>query len=412
MIRSLNHSLAPLALFALSGCGLMGTVNVEPVAVSTQKPGNVAMYVSVSEHGAPVLGLDKQAFQVYEDGKKLDNDQIKLTLLPTSAAATRHVALLVDMSKSLTADDRKALAEALRPFIAKLREREPVTLYAFDGTKSAHLIADYPRDARAEADEKDTSMERLLAFSRRDSSSSLYTALMDSAQKLSASLAAEGRPIQNGTVIVVALNPDLAGRVDEGKVRDYVAESPHHYFLLTVGPWATATNISFLGKNGEMRAGSVHTLGSPLYDVAKAVDDDYFRDYLVSYCSPSRAGTRQVRLEVTTHDAQGKTNRGSYQTEFDATGFGPGCSPEVTPHFVIAAKPKPKEAPRVAWNNKPSAKAAAPAAVTTTPAATPAAPASSDNNAKVSSAATAEAKPATSASAAPIAEPPSGLGYE
>ncbi|MEP7053493.1 MAG: hypothetical protein ABJB12_24225 [Pseudomonadota bacterium] len=411
MIRLLSLSLAPAVLFALSGCGLMGTVNVEPVAVSTQKPGNVAMYVSVSEHGSPVLGLDKQAFQVYEDGKRLDNEQIKLTLLPTSTAAARHVALLVDMSKSLNADDRKALTEALRPFIAKLREREAVTLYAFDGTKAAHLVADYPLDARAEADEKDTSMDRLLAFSRRDSSSSLYTALMDSSQKLSASLAAEGRPIQSGTVIVVALNPDLAGRVDEGKVRDFVADSPHHYFLLTVGPWATATNISFLGKNGEARAGSVHTLGSPLYDVAKAVADDYFRDYLVSYCSPSRAGTRQVRLEVTTHDAQGKTNKGSYQTDFDATGFGPGCSPQITPHFVIAAKPKPKDAPRVASNSKPAPKAHAPTTAAAPPAA-PAAPAASDHNAGVTSAATSEAKPAASASAAPIAEPPSGLGYE
>ncbi len=404
----MRSSLAALALLAvlgsaLSGCGLMGTVNVEPVAVSTQKPGNVAMYVAVSQHGSAVMGLDKQAFKVYEDGKRLDNEQIKLTLLPTATSAARHTALLVDMSKSLNADDRKAMSEALRPFIAKLREREAVTLYAFDGTKSAHLIADYPRDTRAEPDEKDTSMDRLLAFSRRDSSSSLYTALMDSAQKLSASLAAEGRPIQNGTVIVVALNPDLAGRVDDSKVRDFVADSPHHYFLLTVGQWATTTDISFLGKNGETRAGSVNTLGSPLYDVAKAVDDDYFRDYLVSYCSPSRAGTREVRLEVTTHDAQGKTSKGSYETEFDATGFGPGCSPQFTPHFVIAAKPKPKEAPRVASNSKPAAKPAAPAAP---------APATSDSNAKVSSASSPEAKPATAGSAAPIAEPPSGLGYE
>ena len=403
MSRALSQWGAPLALFALSGCGLMGTVNVEPVAVSTQKPGNVTMYVSVSEHGSAVLGLDKQAFKVYEDGKKLDNEQIKLTLLPTATAAARHVAVLVDMSKSLNADDRKAMAEALRPFIVKLREREAVTLYAFDGTKNAHLIADYPRDARAEPDEKDTSMDRLLAFSRRDSSSSLYTAVMDSAQKLSASLAAEGRPIQNGTVIVVALNPDLAGRVDESKVRDFVADSPHHFFLLTVGQWATATSVSFLGKNGETRAGSVNTLGSPLYDVAKAVDDDYFRDYLVSYCSPARAGTREVRLEVTTHDAQGNASKGSYETQFDATGFGPGCSPQITPHFVIAAKPKPKEAPRFAGASKPTPKSPAP---------TIAPPASSDSNAKVSSAATPEAKPAPANSAAPIAEPPSGLGYE
>ena len=410
---------APLAMFALSGCTMMGTVNVEPVAVSTQRPGNVAMYVAVSEHGAPVLGLDKDSFKIYEDGKKLDNDQIKLTLLPTAAAAARHVALLVDMSKSLSADDRKALAEALRPFISKLREREAVTLYAFDGTKTVHLIADYPRDTRAEPDEKDTSIDRLLSFSRRDSSSSLYTAVMDGAQKLSASLAAEARPIENGTVIVVALNPDLAGRVDDSKLRDFVAESPHHFFLLTVGPWATSTNVSFLGKNGEARAGSVHTLGSPLNDIAKAVADDFFRDYLISYCSPARAGTRQVRLEVTTRDAQGKTNKGSYQTEFDATGFGPGCSPQITPHFVVAEKPKTDDnTVRAAWNRKaagkPSAPAAAPARAPAPPsnAPPPSAPPASDSNAKVSSAATPEAKPATSASAAPIAEPPSGLGYE
>jgi hypothetical protein len=390
------HRLAsPLAAVALSGCTLMGSgVRVEPVAVSAQKPGNVALYVAVSQQGSAVIGLDKQAFKVFENDVQLDNDQVKLTLLPTATSATRRVALLVDMSKTLNADERKSMTDALRPFIVKLRQREAVSLYAFDGTEKAHWITDYARDARAEPDDKDTSMDRLLAFSRRDSSSSLYTAVMDSAQKLSASMDAEGRPIQSGTVIVIALNPDLAGRVDETKVRDFVADSPHHYFLMTVGPWATSTNVSFLGKNGETRAASVNTMSSPLYNVSNAVDDDYFRDYLVTYCSPSRAGKREVRLEVTTHDAQGKPSRGSYETEFDAEGFGPGCNPDVTPHFVIA-KPKPKESTRVA-KAKPTAK---PVAATGTPA---------DNSVKVF-AATPEPKPSA---AAPIAEPPSGLGYE
>jgi hypothetical protein len=387
----------PAAACALGGCALIGrNVNVDPVAVSTQKPGNVAMFVAVSQHGAPVVGLDKQAFKVFENDVQLDNDQVKLTLLPTATSAARRVALLVDMSKTLDPADKKSMTESLRAFIVKLRQREAVSLYAFDGTEKTHLIADYPRDEHATADDKDTTLDRLLSFSRRDSSSSLYTAVMDGAQKLSASLSAEGRPIQNGTVIVIALNPDLAGRVDDGKVRDYIADSPHHYFLMTVGPWATSTNVSFLGKNGGTRAASVNTMSTPLDSVVSAVDGDYFRDYLVSYCSPSRAGKRELRLEVTTKDAQGKLNVGSYETEFDASGFGPGCDPLLTPHFVVA-KPKDKETPRVATSGKPAAKAASPSS-----------PDNKDNNVKVSS-----ATPEPKASAAtPIAEPPSGLGYE
>jgi hypothetical protein len=386
----------PAGVCALSGCALIGrSVTVDPVAVSTQKPGNVAMYVSVSQHGAAVVGLDKQAFKVFENDVQLDNDQVKLTLLPTTTSAARHVALLVDMSKTLNPADKKSMTESLRAFIVKLRQREAVSLYAFDGSEKAHFIADYTRDERAEADDKDTTLDRLLSFSRRDSSSSLYTAVMDGAQKLSASLSAEGRPIQDGTVIVIALNPDLAGRVDDGKVRDYIADSPHHYFLMTVGPWATATNVSFLGKNGGTRAASVNTMSSPLDSVVSAVDSDYFRDYLVSYCSPSRAGKRELRLEVTTKDAQGKLNVGSYETEFDASGFGPGCNPLLTPHFVVA-KPKDKDVPRVATSSKPAAK--------------PASPGAPDNSVKVSSA-TPPPPPKASATA-PIAEPPSGLGYE
>jgi hypothetical protein len=399
--RSFFALCSAVALAALNGCGLAGSMNVEPVAVSTQKPGNVALFVAVSQHGAGVVGLDRQAFKVYENGVALDNDQVKLTLLPTTTAATQHTALLVDMSKTLNADDKKALSLALRSFIVRLRQREAVSLYAFDGSAKVHFVADYAKDARAEPDEKDTSMERLLAFSRRDSSSSLYTAVMDGAERLSSSLAAEGRPIQSGTLIVIALNPDLAGRVDDNKVRDFVANSPHHYFLMTVGPWATSADVSFIGKNGAARAASVNTLKSPLETVASSVDDAYFRNYLVSYCSPARAGTRELRLEVTTTDEQGKKSIGSYDTQFDASGFGPGCDPLALPHFV-ASKPKDDSARLAATNS--SKAAPKPAAKTSPPAA--------DNGVKVSSATPAPSPKPGVSGAAPIAEPPSGLGYE
>ncbi|MET0791519.1 MAG: hypothetical protein ABW061_08350, partial [Polyangiaceae bacterium] len=353
----------------------------------------VALFVAVSQHGNGVMGLQKQDFKVFENGTALDNDQIGLTLLPTTESATQHAALIVDMSKSLKPSERKSLSEALRHFIVRLRQREAVSLYAFDGAEKVHLVQEYSQDARAEPDEKDTSMDRLLSFSRRDASTSLYSAVIDGASKLDASLAAEGRPIQNGTMIVVALNPDSAGRVEEGKLRDFIDDSPHHYFLVTVGTSASAANLSFIGKNGEKRAGSAMTMGAPLNDIANAVDDDYFRNYLVAYCSPARAGTRDLRLQVTTRDDQGKENVGSYSTQIDATGFGPGCSSTAPPHF-IAAKPKEKDTEKehkaVASNARRAPKARP------------------DGSDKVSSATPA----AKSDAPAPIAEPPKGLGYE
>jgi hypothetical protein len=307
--------------------------------------------------------------------------------------------VLVDMSKSLKREDRKSLADALRPFIARLRQREPVSLYAFDGAEKTHLVQDYAQqDTHAEADEKDTSMERLLSFSRKDSSTSLYSAVIDGAEQLSKSLAAEGRPVENGTLVVVAMNPDSAGRVEEGKLRDFVDESPHHIFLITVGTAASSANLTFIGKTGGTRAGSAMTMGAPLNDVANAVDDELFRSYLVSYCSPGRAGQRELKLEVTSRDDQGKLSVGSYSTVFNADGFGPGCDSGATPHFVLAKRKEAATTQAVASNSKPAGKAK-PAAAAKEPhekaAATTAAPTAANANAQ-----------------APIAEPPSGLGYE
>jgi len=409
--RALDALRSLPALLSVTGCAMAGSMNVEPVAVSTQKPGNVALFVAVSEHGEAVPGLDRQAFKVYENGVALDNDQVQLTLLPVSSAASEHAAVLVDMSKSLSADDKKALSTSLRSFIARLRQRQAVSLYAFDGSPKTHFIADYAKDARAEPDEKDTSMDRLLGFARKDSSSSLYTAVMDGATKLTNAMNAEGRPIENGSVIVIALNPDLAGRVDDSKVRDFVSNSPHHYYLMTVGPWATSSDVSFLGKNGAARAASVNTLSTPLETLASTVDDAHFRNYLVSYCSPARAGARDLRLEVTTTDAQGRKSIGRYETQFDATGFGPGCNAQALPHFVLA---KPKEdntrlstSSSTSKSSKPSPRTAPPA----TPSVAAPAPAG-DNAVKVSSAAPPPPAPPTSAAQPSVAEPPSGLGYE
>ena len=52
------------------------------------------------------------------------------------------------------------------------------------------------------------------------------------------------------------------------------------------------------------------------------------RYYLLSYCSPARAGMHTVTVEATSEGAAG-----SVSYEFDAEGFGPNCNSERPPPF-------------------------------------------------------------------------------
>jgi len=152
---------AATLLGALSGCNLMsGGVNVEPVAVATQKPGNVALYVSVSKHGNGVLGLQKNDFKVYENGFPLDNEQIKLTLLSTNPSTSRHATLLVDMSKALKlALERERDSESYYRFMA---ERVPNTELGRLFMELAEMEWKHKTDLQAEYDTTFADPERFL----------------------------------------------------------------------------------------------------------------------------------------------------------------------------------------------------------------------------------------------------------
>jgi len=56
--------------------------------------------------------------------------------------------------------------------------------------------------------------------------------------------------------------------------------------------------------------------------------------YLLSYCSPARAGKHEVRVEAVVKEGKGEKT-GSLVSSFDATGFAPGCDPSTPPSFDV-----------------------------------------------------------------------------
>jgi hypothetical protein len=81
---------------------------------------------------------------------------------------------------------------------------------------------------------------------------------------------------------------------------------------------------------------SMASIGKAFDDAASRIEDSFDGSYLLAYCSPARGGERRLRVEVTTNNAEGEEVQGKFTTEFDATGFGAGCSPTTTPRFTKA----------------------------------------------------------------------------
>jgi hypothetical protein len=320
-LRSTGFGLALLGAAGSLGCG--SGVQVEPVSVKAVPPGRVVALVSVSDRGSAPEDLSPDNFEVREGDVALDSSQIELRVQPFGQLAGHEAVVLVDGSHAFADAERAPLGAALSQLVDRLRFHQAVTLLAFDGSAELRFIARFPRNQMAAPLGKDPGIERLLSFKPRDNSSSLYSAIVSGRKALDARLAKDAMVAPLGTLVVVARGPDLAGRADEAAAR--AALEGQRSFLLKVGTWSRDTSLDWLGDDGTRAAASLGTLGTPVDELARLVDEVFLRRYLVSYCSPARAGKRTVEWVVKLRDDDGNTRKAHAQSEFDATGFNASC---------------------------------------------------------------------------------------
>lgn len=325
-------ALAPAALLSWStlGCGVFRQVSVEPVASSFQKPSNVAVYVAVRDGDEPLTELEPSNFQVYEDEQLVPSDQTQLTLLDRNVAVGHHALLLVDMSQARTPEARARAAKAAAGFVEKLSPLQGVSVYAFDGGEGVVPIATLAKGAKV------PSLAALDSFTPRDPSRNLNGAVIAALGKLDMALAQTGKSVKRGTLVVFSHGPDIAGRVSGDKLHDTVWESPHD--VIAVGVAEHADNLESIARSALVRAQAESTLPIAFEEAASKARAELSKYYLVSYCSPARAGTRRLRLEVKYQTKEGEQRSGDFETEFSAKGFGPGCNSLATPRLVPTPK--------------------------------------------------------------------------
>ena len=306
----------------------VGRLNVEPVAISVARPSQVAMYVSVSEGDKPITDLTASSFTLYEDGNALDSSQVKLTLLDRDKAAAHRTLILVDASAKLGAGE-KPLERGVASMVRTLRSRQPVSVYSFSGSDKIKKLAELEPGGGGDDDPLSE-----LSAGGGDASRDLNGAIVQGLDQLDADFAASDKPVRIGTLVVIASGPDLAGRVPPEQLNARLSATHHN--VLAVGASDKVGRLESIGKDGVWYMTAPDKLSETLEQVATKADGLYKSRYLLAYCSPARAGERRLKVEVSKPDERGHAIASSFETKFDASGFGPGCDPSSTPPFVVA----------------------------------------------------------------------------
>ena len=323
---------------ALPACGLLGGVRVDAVDTSVQKPANVAAYLAVSAGDEPVTDLEAKNFHVYENGQELDARQIQRTLLSRDAVTHERVLLLVDVSGHPTPEQRADYARAAEAFVRKLQASVNVGVRAFDGSPGLKSVGDYARGGSS------LSAAALLKLSSKDESRDLNGAVVAGLTELDRAAQNSPKPVELGTLVVFANGPDLAGRTEPRTLDEMLEKTNHAVIGIVVGP-----DAGYLGfaRDGVIRAQGGDTLAIAFEEAGARVAATHAKHYVLSYCSPARAGTRSVRVEVVHEDKEGHEHSGSVEFEIDASGFSPGCNSETLPRFEHGKAPATAEGARV-----------------------------------------------------------------
>ncbi|HEY4157492.1 MAG TPA: hypothetical protein VGM29_05320 [Polyangiaceae bacterium] len=374
-LACLRFSALGLFCWALGGCALLGGIKVEPVATSFQKPSNVAAYIAVSDGKEPIDELTADNFKIYENEQPIGAEASEQKLLDKDQVAYHHVLLLVDVSGQSEPSATESLQKGIANFVDKVRRSESVSVFAFDGRPGVRSIGEFSRQASGGAPEA----RALSGLDSQDSSRNLNGAVVDALKQLDEKLSASSKPVRVGTLVIFTRGADLAGRVSSDALHKALSDSKSDVLALGVAEEAGPT-LGDLGKSGTLHAQSADSIPIGFEEIASQVVALYQKYYLLSYCSPARAGKRRLRVEVKYADVKGAEKHGDFTADFDASGFGPGCNPDTLPHFSGQSKSTASEATSAAKASaKSDSSSAKPAGKADKPSTSPP-PSDDDNN--------------------------------
>lgn len=326
-MRALFHASLLCLLATATGCLRLTLVNA-----SVRKPSNVAMYFSVvnAANNHPVAGITADQFKIYEDGKVVSLYESKQTILNPEVAVVQYTLLLMDLSGSVTQSGRlNELTEAAQMFGERVGKTQQVAVYGFDGQKELHPIASFqPGGAGLRG-----AIATLGSFKTRDPSTNLNGAVIEGLKVLRQHMERAPQPIRVGSLVVFTDGTDHAHRVAREKVQEALTQAGDtvNVYVIGVGAEIDRGELAAIGRTASVMYKDPSAIRKAFDELAQIVEDFAKSFYLLSYCSPARAGEHE--LEVEANPPGRGSGRSSFK--FNANGFGPDCDPNTPPNFDV-----------------------------------------------------------------------------
>jgi hypothetical protein len=343
---SLHSVLGVLGVLSLLACGGCASgLKLTPIKSAQNKPSNVAIYFKVqTSSGEPIGGLAADQFRIYEDGSLVSQYESKQTILNPEVAASHYTLLLVDMSGSVAeSGNRDSVVEAAGTFTDRVEKSQKVAIYAFDGSEELHPIVPFTDSAGSAK----AGVQRLGSYKPQDPSTNLNGAVVHGLDELDRALARSEHPLRFGTLVVFTDGTDRAARVPADDMRKKVKDSAYDVFAIGLGAEIQESQLKDIGKDGTTMAQDKGAVVKAFDTIGARIEASTKSYYLLSYCSPARAGKHEVKIEAVYKSGDNQERTGALKSEFDATGFGANCDPTTPPNFdltkgdALAAKPAP-----------------------------------------------------------------------
>lgn len=321
-----------LLFFLLVGCGL----RVDLIETSAKKPSNVAMYFTVDTlSGEPVPNLTEQDFRIYEDGELISIFESKQTILNPEIASEHFTMLLLDLSGSVTESGQlPTLVRASTAFVDRVTGLQKVAVYGFDGRNELQKFTDFSNNPEAVKSQ----LGALEDYRGKDPSTNLNGAIVAAINELQKRRDKSSAPLAFGTLVVFTDGKDRAKRVTEGELRDALYATDIDIFVVGLGGEIDRGGLRKIGRSGVYFAEEESVLVDAFERVAARIEAMSKRYYLLSYCSPARAGEHELQVEAI---SQGRRGRAKYI--FRADGFTPDCDPKTPPSFDIKRGGRPRK---------------------------------------------------------------------
>jgi hypothetical protein len=313
---------------SLTGCA---GLKLNLVDASVQEPSNIAVYFTVdTRKGEPVPGVTADKFNIYEDGKLISIYESQQTILNPEVATVRYTLLLLDMSGSVVDSGQvPVIQEAVGAFLDNLGKDEKVAIYAFDGREEIQPIAEFgAREGQLSGRNK-----RLGSWKTKDPSTNLNGAIIEAVKVINEARESSDVPLRFGNLVIFTDGTDRAARATSSDALAAMKNAQIDAFVIGLGGEVDQEEMKRLGKNGFVHAGNKEAVVDAFAEVAVKIKALAARFYLLSYCSPARAGVHRLTVEAVVGDDKGKLD---YQ--FDAEGFEPDCDPNDPPAFDVPGK--------------------------------------------------------------------------